>query len=250
MGKSKKKNKNHGKAIRGDTTPFEKTDFEKMSQKMKHGVLIEDELIMFRNLSKEAFASRMKKAAKLGSCYETISEKSLKIINTYLNSWTTHPSASSYVSCFFESYNDRTLNTINNPKCMTTVREKAFKHGVKDCSKAFTEYIKPIVDRLTNENLAPLFNDELIGKFTDIKASLGFAANYIEALYCEEMPEKISSFLFDECYKIDCDIEKCYVFHKSTNTYELSKNALYKSISQECATYLICHKHLSSEKIV
>lgn len=243
--KNKKNKKNKKNNIRGDISCFKGTKLEKKARILYQGALIEDDLIELRNIGKEAFGSRMKLATSLANVYVPISKQSLDIISQHLNSTYFSPNVRSFADCLLSSYNGNTNYELNSPKCKTNKTKKALKHGVKDCYKGFEVYFNPIQIRIAKAKSTLLCDNNIVGKYNDIEAGLSFSIEYIFNLYCGEMPSKISKNVFINASKLDKNLSTHYNYDPSTNKYliDKTKNIKYSSLSQECATYLICNKH-------
>ena len=81
--KNKKRRTNKNK-IRGNLVCFKDTELDEKAKRLLYAPLIEDELIEFRNIGKDAFGLRMQLAAKLSNVFKPISSDSLNIILEYL----------------------------------------------------------------------------------------------------------------------------------------------------------------------
>ena len=242
---NKKKKNNNNKRIRGNISCFKNTDLEIKARNLYHGPIIEDDLIELRNIGKAAFGARMKLAACLANVYVPISKQSLDIVLNHLNSGCFSPNVRSFADCLLFSYNGNTNYKLNSPKCMSNETKKALKHGVKDCLKGFDVYFMPIQLRMTKTNAILLCDNNIVGKYTDIKVSLSFTIDYICNLYCGEMPDKISLNVFNNASKLDENLSTHYNYDSTVNKYiiDKTKNCKYSAVTQECATYLICNKH-------
>ena len=241
----KKKKNNNNKKIRGDISCFKDTDLDKKSRPLQYGPLIEDDLIELRNIGKAAFGARMKLAASLANVYVPISEQSLNIVLSHLNAARFSPNVRSFADCLLFSYNGNTNYKLNNPKCTSNKTKKALKHGAKDCLKGFDVYFKPIQLRITKSKTTSLCDNNIVGKYIDIKVGLSFTIDYIYNLYCGEMPDKISVNVFNQASKLDANLSIHYNYDSIVNKFILdkNKNCKYSAVTQECATYLICNKH-------
>ncbi len=243
--KKKKKKKNKNKRIRGDLSCFKGSELEKMARTLFCGPLIEDDLISLRNTGKAAFGARMKMAACFSNVYTPISDVSLNIVLAHLKTLSYAPNACSFADCLIYSYNGNTNYELKPPKCETNVPYKALKHGVKDCLAAFEAYFKPIQTRMVNSKAHIILDNNIVGKYNDIKVALSFTINYINDLCCGKMPNKISVNVFNKAVNHDKKIADLYEFNDSDSVYRIdsNKNCKYSSVTQECATYLICNKH-------
>lgn len=242
--KNKKKHSKKNK-IRGDLSCFKGTELEKMANCLHSAPLIEDDLIKLRNIGKDAFGLRMQLAAKLSNVYKPISPKSLDIILDYMKTWDNSHNVEGFADCFFDSYNGNNYTKIKNPKCMTNVTRSAFKHGVKDCTKAIKTYFTPIYLRMKKTGMLEICENNIVGRYKDIDVALSFVVNFLYTLHCEDMPNRLSNNVFDNAKKIDDKISMYYEYDKENAKYTLNKNKnnKYSVISQECAAYLICYKH-------
>lgn len=243
--KKENKHRNHHK-IRGNTDCFKNTVFETTFNMLYKGPLFMNDLITFRNLGKDMFGQRMNLAAKMCHAYVPINQQSLKILLDFLDSQENCPNASKFIDCFFASYNDESHDLIiNKPNYVTTSKLKAVKHGIKDCFKAFDVYFQPIQNRIEYEHMASICDSDLVGKYKDIRSSLAFALNYLRELLLGKLPPKLTKNTFEQGVKLCSNLSSYYEYDKLIDKYILlkEKNNSYYVVSQECATYLICHKH-------
>ena len=242
--KDNKKNKK-GTPIKGNLKPFKGTSIEKRFETLKnYNVIPEDMLIELRNTLKEAVAMRHVYANKRAGKHEVISEASQALVFNYLQGMHNHPYAASFVNCIINTYNGlpAMLIKLNEPRCRTRDTYKANKHALKDCLKAADTYIKPIMKKMVDDSID--YDDELIGRFKDIRGSIAFFGNYILSLSCGELPKRISENTFNGAQKHDRRIAEHYILNSSTNEYiRINGNNKFSAINQECATYVICYKN-------
>lgn len=246
-------NQNHknksGEPFRGDLKAFRKTALEKNSRLIQSLDTIPlDFLETLRTNAKDATASRCEFATKRSNKYQKIKKTSQAIIFNKLKAVNPTGYSASFVSCIINTYNGSPSSVaINDPRCKSPDPIKATKHAWLDCNVAYKAYIEPVKERIIRQQMIKKkYSDSIVKKYLDIESAMDFFGYYIYCLYGDTFPNSLSKETFDLAYELDPKIAEHYLFNSFSGEYYLinSKNTKFSSVSQECATMIICNTYV------
>lgn len=239
-----KSKKSSGRRIRGRLTFFKNSSLDRsfapLKYQLDHDMRISEASIHeHRTLFKKEIARRFAYATEKAGVFEPITPTSKQLLTDFLRLQSRHPFVYSNVDCILTYYNS--AGRENAFRCgRKSPLKNVLQHAAMDCLKAEEYYIRPFMK--ASSSYWCKTDGELHTKLKEMHSALVFIRFFFRTFYCDLVPAKLVSDVFNTAFDYDERMAKLYYFSREAGIYIRAREKRYHSVNQECAAYLICQK--------